>query len=151
MVEALSQHASPQDMDLQKPRVCGRIPLRLSINGHPWEGLHAHPATRLPYSEGNFIDDLIPSFMPSYLCKPVTSLLPSFLSSEYHFFYFAKKIKAIKRQFSQASTHPPGALPSLHTPNKGHPHPAHLLSPSQVYHSGNYPHSLPASSAFTLC
>lgn len=71
--------------------------------------------------------------IPSYLCKPVTSLLPSFLSSEHHFFYFAKKIKAIKRQFSQAPTYPPGAPPSLHIPNKRSPPPwtqpifSHLL------------------------
>lgn len=94
-------------------------------------------------------DDSIPSFL-----KPVPSLLLSFLSAEYHSSYFTKKIKAIKTEFSQApltSTHPaaPGSalspvpldkqfmLPSkVPSPTKGT---SHLLSPSQVYHSGNFP------------
>ena len=44
---------SLQDVDLQKLRVYKRIPLRLSINAHPWESLRAHSAKHMPYSEGD--------------------------------------------------------------------------------------------------
>ena len=120
-VEALSQHVSPQDTDLQKPRVCGRIPLRLSINGHPWEGLHAHPATRLPYSEGNFIDDLILSFMPSYLCKPVTSLLLSSSHLNTIFLFHQENKSNQKTIFSSFHTSPRGSSFSPHSQQRSPP------------------------------
>lgn len=64
---------------------------------------YACPTLKMTVSDNNFI--------PSFL-KSVTPFHLSFLSAEYHFSYFTKKIKAIKREFSPTLPTLPTHLPT---------------------------------------
>lgn len=79
---------------------------RTSCNAHPGE------ASKLAQRDACPGLKMTVSDKTSYLLKPVPPLRLPFLSAEYHSSYFTKKIKAIKKEYSQA----PSTLPTTHLP-----------------------------------